>query len=106
MKIYRSRTKIEIPASATVLCFFGWATIVLGIIAGFALGSGRHEFNIAIAIVYWAGAILSGTLLIAISKIMELLVALINKDYYLDGEDDDKETGGKVEVTDDELPPL
>lgn len=89
MKNIETKKKTEQPATATALVVIGWLTILVGFIAGIALGQVEKgdgfytytEFSFAAAMVYWGAGIVSGTMFIGMGKIIELLTVIANKEY-------------------------
>ena len=117
----QAKTKVEKPEAAKVLIILGWIFIASGLLAGLALGSQEvshgtyytyttREFSLTIALACWMSGAVSGTLLIGMGKIIELLTIIANKDYIIvqnSNEQTQEETrNDKKEDIADELPDL
>lgn len=74
---------------ANALSVIAWVIYIAGFIAGFYFGTieigsfygrSQSEFSFAIAMVYWCGALISGTIFLGFAEIIKLLNAIKNKD--------------------------
>ena len=72
---------------ATALTVIAWIVMICGFIAGIALGnvevnrlySSYKEFSFAVALTYWAIALISGVLMLGLAEVIKLLNEIKNK---------------------------
>jgi hypothetical protein len=74
---------------ATILEVVAWFTYIGGFIAGLSLARievpyllslTRTEFSLSLALTYWAGFFVTGTVFLGFSEIIKLLQKLVDKD--------------------------
>lgn len=86
-KKYKTTTNKNYNTISVILRILGWLLVICGLITGTILGKTGNfiyeitikDFNIVYALFFWVTGIISGVLLIALAKIINLLVSINKK---------------------------